>query len=66
MAIVITNGNYYITYTDSGATKKTADVNKAYRFSSIDEAIKGMKRQRKRLKTISYLILLHRGFYGSG
>ena len=50
MAIVITNGNYYITYTDSGATKKTADVNKAYRFSSIDEAIKGMKKAEEKTK----------------
>lgn len=44
MAIVITNGNYYIAYTDTGATKKTKDINNAYQFSTVNEAIKGMKK----------------------
>ena len=54
MAIVITNGNHYITYTDSGATKKTTDINSAYQFSSIAEAIKGMKKAEE--KTKSYFV----------
>ena len=44
MAIVITNGNYYIWYTKTGATKKVSDINLAYQFSSVAEAIKGMKK----------------------
>lgn len=48
MAIVITNGTYYINYTDTGATKKTADINSAYKFSTVNEAIRGMKKAEKR------------------
>ncbi len=55
MAIVITNGTYYIRYTDTGATKKTSNINNAYQFSSIDEAIKGMKKAKK--KTSGYIVL---------
>lgn len=54
MAIVITNGSYYVTYTDSGATKKTADINGAYRFATVAEAIKGMKKAEK--KTGKYFV----------
>ena len=44
MAIVITNGNYYIWYTSTGATKKTSEINLAYQFSSVYEAISGMRK----------------------
>lgn len=44
MAIVITNGNYYIWYTSTGATKKVSDINLAYQFSTVSDAIKGMKK----------------------
>jgi len=44
MAIVITNGNYYVKYTDSGAIRKTTNINSAYQFSTVEEAIKGMKK----------------------
>lgn len=54
MAIVITNGNHYITYTDSGATKKTTDINSAFQFSTVAEAIKGMKKAEE--KTKSYFV----------
>ena len=54
MAIVITNGNYYITYTDSGAIKKTTDINSAFQFSTVAEAIKGMKKAEE--KTKSYFV----------
>ncbi len=47
MAIVITNGTYYIRYTNIGATKKTSNINNAYQFSSVDEAIKGMKKAKE-------------------
>lgn len=50
MAIVITNGNHYVTYTDSGATKRTTDINNAYQFSTVDEAIKGMKKAEEKTK----------------
>ena len=54
MAIVITNGNHYITYTDSGAIKKTTDINSAFQFSTVAEAIKGMKKAEE--KTKSYFV----------
>ena len=54
MAIVITNGNHYITYTDNGATKKTTDINNAFQFSTVAEAIKGMKKAEE--KTKSYFV----------
>lgn len=44
MAIVITNGNYYICYTKTGATKKVTDINLAYQFKTVDQAINGMKK----------------------
>ena len=44
MAIVITNGNYYIYYTRTGATKKTLDINTAYKFTTVADAIEGMKK----------------------
>lgn len=44
MAIVITNGSYFIRYTSTGATKKTSDINLAYQFSSVYEAICGMRK----------------------
>ena len=44
MAIVITNGTYYIKYTDTGATRKTSDINSAYQFPTVNDAIKGMKK----------------------
>ena len=39
MAIVITNGNYYIWYTSTGATKKVSDINLAYQFPTVTDAI---------------------------
>lgn len=44
MAIIITNGNYYIWYTSTGATKKVSDINLAYQFPTVADAIKGMKK----------------------
>ena len=40
MAIVLINGNHYITYMDSGATKKTTDINSAFQFPTVAEAIR--------------------------
>ena len=51
MAIVITNGIYYIKYTDTGATKKTTDINLAYQFLSTYEAISGMKKAKGKTKS---------------
>jgi hypothetical protein len=50
MAVVITNGTYYITYTDTGATKKTKDINSAYQFDTVANAIKGMNKARGQTK----------------
>lgn len=44
MAIVLTNGKYYITYADTGATKKTPDINAAHQFASVYEALNGMRK----------------------
>lgn len=55
MAIVITNGTYYVKYTETGAVKKTTDINCAYQFTSVSEAIKGMRRAEK--KTKNYYVL---------
>lgn len=44
MAIVITNGTNYIKYSETGKTRKTTNINSAYQFSSVSEAIKGMKK----------------------
>lgn len=50
MAIVITNGNHYVTYTVSGAIKKTTDINSAYQFFTVGEAIKCMKKAEEKTK----------------
>lgn len=50
MAIVITNGKHFIRYTDTGATKKTTDINSAYQFVSTYEAIQGMKKAKGKTK----------------
>ena len=50
MAIVITNGTYFIRYTDTGATKKISDINLAYQFPSIYEAINGMRKAKGKTK----------------
>lgn len=54
MAIVITNGKYYITYTETGATKKTTDIECAYQYVSISEAKHGMLKAKR--KTNGYYI----------
>lgn len=50
MAIVITDGKYYVRYTDTGATKKTVDFSSANQFATVNEAIIGMKQARKKTK----------------
>lgn len=50
MAIVITNGTYYIRYTDTGATKKTSDINMAYQFPTASNAISGIKKAKGKTK----------------
>lgn len=50
MPIVITNGTYFIRYTDIGATKKISDINLAYQFHSIYEAINGMRKAKGKTK----------------
>ena len=51
MAIVITNGTYYIRYDlNTGATKKTPDINLAYKFATAKDAIDGMKQARGKTK----------------
>lgn len=55
MAIIITNGTYYITYADSGATQETTDINDACQFPSVADAVKGMKKAER--KTRDYFVL---------
>ncbi len=50
MAIVITNGQYYIRYTDTGATKKTSDINSAYQFPSARDGINGIQKAKGKTK----------------
>lgn len=50
MAIVITNGTTYIKYSETGKTKKTTNINSAYKFLSVAEAIKGMKKAEGKTK----------------
>lgn len=50
MAIVITNGTHYIRYTDTGATKKTSDINMAHQFPSSRDAISGIQKAKGKTK----------------
>lgn len=51
MAIVITNGTYFIRYDiNTGATKKTTDINLAYKFATAKDAIDGMRQARGKTK----------------
>lgn len=38
MAIVITNGTYYICLNENGKHRKTEDINKAIQYDSINQA----------------------------
>ena len=50
MAIVLTNGTNFIRYTDTGATKRTSDINMAYQFPTVKDAIKGMNKAETKTK----------------
>lgn len=50
MALVITNGSYYVLYTDTGRTRKTTNINEAEVFPSIKEAVAAIKRAPKRTR----------------
>lgn len=52
MAIVLTNRNHYIWYTKTEAPKKISDINLAYQFPTVAEAIKGMKKAKKNSKLL--------------
>ncbi len=43
MAIVITNGNQYVTYTETGAFKLMNKIENAHKFENANDAIKAMK-----------------------
>ena len=44
MALVITNGDYYIHFNENGRHRKTEDVNKAIRYDSVNQAKNYMKK----------------------
>ena len=44
MAIVITNGNQYVTYTETGAFKLMNKIENAHKFENANDAIKAMKK----------------------
>lgn len=50
MAIVITNGTYYISFTENDRMIKTKDIENAYNFPLISDAIKIMKRSKGKTK----------------
>ena len=43
MAIVITNGKFYVKCSDNGGIRKTPDITKAHMFLTLNEAIKRMR-----------------------
>lgn len=50
MALVITNGKFYITYTESGSIRKTPDFEKAIVYDNIVSAVDDMRRSPGRTK----------------
>lgn len=54
MSFVLTNGNYYITHADTGAIKKTDNLEEAEQYTSINKAIIDMKKAPK--KTNQYYV----------
>lgn len=56
MAIVITNGNYYVAFdsflnqSQNSGIRKTKDITEAYNFTLVSDAIKVMKRSTKKTK----------------
>lgn len=50
MAIIITNGIYHIKYADTGATKRTKDINDAYQFATVSQAIAAIKKAEGKTK----------------
>ena len=56
MAIVITNGNYYVTFdsflnqSQNSGIRKTKNITEAYNFTLVSDAIKVMKRSTKKTK----------------
>lgn len=44
MAIVLTNGKYYVTYHGNHKTRLTDKIEEAFEFTSVDYAIQGLKR----------------------
>ena len=55
MAIVITNGTYFISYTENNKMIKNKDIETAYNFLVISDAIKVMKHSTR--KTKGYYVL---------
>ena len=43
MAIVITNGLYYIKYNETGGIVKTKNIDEAFRYEDVDHAVKKIK-----------------------
>jgi len=54
LAIVITNGTYYIKYSNTGKIQKTKELDEAHQFVNVKSAITGMKRAEK--KTKNYVV----------
>lgn len=55
MAVVITNGTYYVRFSENGGIKKTNDINEAHQFTIVGDAIATMKKARA--KTQGYVVL---------
>ncbi len=50
MAIVITNGKFYVKRKETGAIRKTTEIDKATIYNNVDEAVEEMKKAPARTK----------------
>ena len=55
MAIVLTNGEYYIAHNRSGAIIKVANINQAQDFHSVERAIAQKNRSPRKMKSYYYI-----------
>lgn len=50
MAIVITNGLYYIKYNETGGIVKTKNIDEAFQYEDVDHAVKKIKKAKGKTK----------------
>ena len=57
MAIVITNGKFYVKRKETGAIRKTTEIDQATIYNNVDEAVEEMKKAPARTKDFMYMTL---------